>query len=58
MDRGRVTPSISESDDFQDANAGIKRDREHITDLNSATRRFFANAIDPDASFRNESRSI
>jgi hypothetical protein len=58
MDGGRVTPSISESDDFQDTNAGIKCDGEHITNLNPATGRFFANAIDPDTSFRNESRSI
>ena len=58
MDRSRVAPSISKSDDFQDTNAGIKCDGEHITDLNPVTGRFFANAIDPDTSFRNQSRSI
>lgn len=58
MDRSRVAPSISKSDDLQNTNTGIKRNGQHIADLHAMTGRFFAQAIDPDTSLRDQSRGV
>lgn len=58
MDRSRVAPSISKSDDLQNADTGIKRNGEHIADLHAMTGRFFADAVDPDTPLCDQSRSI
>lgn len=58
MDGSGITPSLGKSDDLQDANTGIKRDGEHITDLDPVARRFLSRAVDPDMSLRDQSRSV
>jgi hypothetical protein len=58
MDRRRITPSLSESDDLENTDAGIERDGEHVTDLDPVPGRFLARTVDPDVPFRNQSCSI